>query len=136
LLLSRYTNNIMEQTAKKILIVEDEKLIVKPLEMKLKLSGFQTGVAYDGKEALDILTKEKYDLILLDLMMPDIDGFAVLKELNKRGDQTPVIIASNLNQVEDVSRALEMGVKNYYVKSNTSLEEIVENVEKTLGISQ
>lgn len=125
----------MEQNFKKILIVEDEKLIVKPLEIKLKLSGFQVGTAYDGKEALDILAKEKYDLILLDLMMPDIDGFTVLKELNKRGDQTPVIIASNLNQIDDVSRALEMGVKNYYVKSNTSLEEIVENVKKTLGIS-
>lgn len=97
----------------------------------MKLPGFQTGAAYDGKDALDILAKEKYDLALLDLMMPNVGCFAVLKELNKRGDQTQVIIASNLN----LSKALKIGVKNYYVKSNILLEKIVENIKKTLDIS-
>ena len=122
------------ETPKKILIVEDENLIVKPLEMKLKISGFETGVAYDGQEALDILSKEKYDLVLLDLMMPKIDGFGVLAEMKKRGDQTPVIVASNLNQMDDISKALELGVNSYYVKSNTTLGDIVENIKKALNI--
>lgn len=123
----------MADQLKRILIVEDERLIVKPLDIKLRLSGFETMAAYDGGEALDIMSREKFDLVLLDLMMPKIDGFAVLAELNKRGDMTPVIVASNLNQMGDISRALEMGVKNYYVKSNTSLDEIVQQVHKALG---
>jgi DNA-binding response OmpR family regulator len=124
----------MAESLKKILIVEDEKLIIKPLELKLKLSGFETGVAYNGEEALEILKNEKFDLVLLDLMMPRVDGFAVLSELKKRGDETPVIVASNLNQMDDISRALELGVNSYYVKSNTSLSEIVENIRKALNV--
>jgi two-component system alkaline phosphatase synthesis response regulator PhoP len=124
----------MAESPKKILIVEDEKLIVKPLELKLKLSGFETKVAYNGQEALDMMKNEKFDLVLLDLMMPEIDGFAVLNELRKRGDSTPVIVASNLNQMEDISKALELGVTSYYVKSNTSLGEIVENVKKAIKV--
>ncbi|MFA5248361.1 MAG: response regulator [Patescibacteria group bacterium] len=124
----------MAESLKKILIVEDEKLIIKPLELKLKLSGFETGVAYNGEEALEILKNEKFDLVLLDLMMPRVDGFAVLIELKKRGDETPVIVASNLNQMDDISRALELGVNSYYVKSNTSLSEIVENIRKALNV--
>jgi DNA-binding response OmpR family regulator len=124
----------MAESLKKILIVEDEKLIIKPLELKLKLSGFATGVAYDGEEALELLKNEKFDLVLLDLMMPKVDGFAVLTELKKRGDKTPVIVASNLNQMDDISRALELGVNSYYVKSNTSLGEIVENIKKALNV--
>jgi DNA-binding response OmpR family regulator len=120
--------------SKKILIVEDEKMIVKPLEMKLKLSGFETGVAYNGEEALAVLEKEKFDLILLDLMMPKVDGFGVLTELKKRGNLTPVIVATNLNQEGDISKALELGVFSYYVKADTSLSEIVDNVKKALQI--
>ncbi len=108
-------------------------MIIKPLETKLKLSGFETGVAYDGQEALNKLENEKFDLILLDLMMPKLDGFGVLAELKKRGDKTPVIVASNLNQMEDISKALELGVNNYYVKSNTTLNEIVDNVKKAIN---
>jgi DNA-binding response OmpR family regulator len=118
---------------KKILIVEDEKMIVKPLDMKLKLSGFDTKVANDGEEAMAILDKEKFDLILLDLMMPKMDGFGVLAEMKKRGDMTPVIVATNLNQEGDISKALELGVSNYYVKADTSLSDIVENVKNALN---
>jgi DNA-binding response OmpR family regulator len=118
---------------KKILIVEDEKMIIKPLEMKLKLSGFDTAVAYDGEEALGILEKDKFDLILLDLMMPKIDGFGVLSAMKKKGDKTPVIVATNLNQEGDISKAMELGVSNYYVKADTSLGDIVENVKKVLN---
>lgn len=122
-------------SSKKILIVEDEELIIKPLKMKLELSGFETNVAYDGEEALKVLKKEDFDLILLDLMMPKLDGFGVLNELKKDGNQTPVIVASNLNQMDDISKAIEAGVNNYYVKSNTTLDEIVDNVKKVLNIN-
>jgi DNA-binding response OmpR family regulator len=79
-----------------------------------------------------MLKEEKFDLILLDLMMPKVDGFDVLKELKNRVDETPVIIATNLNAEKDVSRVLELGVTNYYVKSDTTLDEIVQNVKRAL----
>jgi len=111
---------------KKILIVEDEAGIVKPLAMKLKLSGFDVKSAADGEEGLDAMSKEKFDLVLLDLMMPRVDGFEVLTKLRERKDHTPVIVATNLNQPSDVSRVFELGCTNYYVKSDTTLEQIVE----------
>jgi len=124
----------MSELAKKILIVEDERMIAKLLVMKLQSAGFEIGNAYDGQEALDILAKEKVDLILLDLMMPRVDGFDVLSELKRRGDMTPVIVATNLNQDNDISRVLDLGVSSYYVKSDTSLDEIVSNVKEALGM--
>lgn len=122
----------MPETSKRVLIVEDERLIVKPLAMKLELSGFSVSTAYDGQEALDILSKEKFDIILLDLMMPKVDGFDVLAELKRRNDITPVIIASNLNQESDVMRALELGVTSYYVKSDITLGEVVDKIREAL----
>jgi len=117
---------------KKILIVEDEEGIAKPLAMKLRLSGFEVENAYDGEQGLAALGNGKYNLILLDLMMPKVDGFAVLGELKKRGDQTPVIVATNLNSPEDVSRVFELGCTNYYVKADTTLDQIVDNARKTI----
>ena len=122
----------MSEHLKKILIVEDEELIAKPLSMKLRLSGFETKNAYNGEEALEILNKEKFDLILLDLLMPKVDGFSVLAELRKKGDTTPIIVATNLNQAEEVSRVFELGCTNYYVKADTTLDQIVENAKKTI----
>jgi len=122
----------MAESFKKILVVEDEELIAKPLSMKLRLSGFEVKNAFDGQEALENLAKEKFDLILLDLLMPKIDGFGVLADLQKKRDTTPVIVATNLNQAEDVSRVFELGCTNYYVKADTTLDQIVENVKKTI----
>jgi DNA-binding response OmpR family regulator len=122
----------MSESMKKILIVEDEEGIAKPLAMKLRLSGFEIENAYDGEQALAALGKGKYDLILLDLMMPKVDGFAVLGELQKRHDPTPVIVATNLNSPEDVSRVFELGCTNYYVKADTTLDQIVDNARKTI----
>ena len=125
--------NKSETPPKKVLVVEDEELIAKPLSMKLKLSGFGVKNAYNGEEALDILAKEKFDLIILDLMMPKVDGFGVLTELKNWGDKTPVVVATNLNQAEDVSRVFELGVTNYYVKSDTTLDQIVEHVWRAIN---
>lgn len=124
----------MPELGKKILIVEDERLIAKPLAMKLQFSGFEVKNAYDGAEALSAMANEKFDLVLLDLMMPKVDGFDVLSELKKRGDMTPVIVASNLSQEKDISRVLELGVTSYYVKTNTTLEEIVTNIKMALNM--
>jgi len=114
---------------KKILIVEDEKSLAHTLQIKLEGAGYHTTVASDGQEALDILAgKEKYDLILLDLILPKLDGFRVMEELKKMENKTPVIVLSILSQEEDRRRAAELGARDYFVKSHTSLADLVKLV--------
>ncbi len=124
----------MLKTGKKILIVDDEKPMVRALELKLGHTGFEVKSVFDGEEAMETLAKEKYDLILLDLIMPRKDGFAVMAEMKEKMIGTPVIVLSNLGQKEDVQRSRELGAKGYIIKSNTTLLEIVNQVRKALGI--
>lgn len=118
---------------KKILIVEDERPMATALELKLGKSGFFAHAVYDGTEAIKILEKEKYDLILLDLMMPKKDGFSVMEDLNKMGIKTPIIISSNLGQEEDINKAKKMGAVGYFIKSDTPISEVVNHVRRALG---
>ena len=119
--------------ASKILIIEDEMAMARALVLKLKRAGHEAQIACDGEEALEILSKESFDLLLLDLMMPKIDGFGVLESLEKKRKVPPIIIISNLSQEKDVSKAMDMGVEDYLVKSNNTLGAIVERVEKALS---
>ncbi|MEK7607273.1 MAG: response regulator [Patescibacteria group bacterium] len=120
------------QKKKKILIVEDEKPMARALELKLAHGGFDAVVAYDGEQGLDLLKTHSVDLILLDLIMPKLDGFAVLTELKQKGNKTPVIILSNLSQGGDEKRARELGALEFYIKSNTPIADIVTRVEQIL----
>lgn len=122
----------MDQPAKKILVVEDEKPMAKALALKLNKSGFEAKAVFNGEEAIDILVKEKFDLIVLDLIMPKVDGFQVLNKLKEIGSQTPVIISSNLSQEEDFSRAKKLGAVDFFVKSDTPITEVVEHIKKSL----
>lgn len=117
---------------KVILIAEDEKPLARVLSLKLNSAGYQTTTVFDGQEALDLLAKQSFDLIILDLVMPKIDGFNVLTELNKRGSKIPVIVASNLSQSEDLEKAKKLGAVDYFVKSDVSLAEIVDKVKQHL----
>ncbi|PIV90711.1 response regulator [Candidatus Gracilibacteria bacterium CG17_big_fil_post_rev_8_21_14_2_50_48_13] len=114
--------------SKTILIVEDEKPLVHALQLKLGAQGFHVLTAEDGEAALALLETEQVDLILLDLVMPKVDGFQVLAALAKKGNTVPVVVASNLGQEQDVKRAKEFGVKDYFIKSNTSLADVVEKI--------
>lgn len=117
---------------KKILIAEDEKPIAKAMELKLNHSGFEARAVFDGEEALEALAKEKFDLVVLDLIMPKRDGFSTLSEIKKRGIKVPVIISSNLSQEEDKEKAKNMGAIDFFIKSNTPINEIVDNIKKYL----
>jgi DNA-binding response OmpR family regulator len=123
----------MSEPAKKVIVIEDEEMIAKPLTMKLKFSGFEVDNAADGEEGLAKIASNKYDVILLDLMMPKLDGFGVLAELQKQSNRIPVIVATNLNSPEDVSRVMDLGCTNYYVKSDTPLDQIVETVRRAIS---
>lgn len=119
--------------SKKILIAEDERAIAKALELKLKNSGYDVTVAYDGQEALNNLKTNQYDLLVLDLMMPNVDGYQVLENLRDSNNTTPVIVASNLSQDNDFQKAKSLGAKDYFIKSNTSLAELVEKIKSILN---
>jgi DNA-binding response OmpR family regulator len=113
----------------KILIAEDEKPLARALELKLTRSGFHTRVALNGVEALQAMKEESFDLILLDLIMPQKNGFEVLEEMRAQNIQIPVIVVSNLGQEEDRKRVEELGAIQYVVKSNVSLAEIVKGIK-------
>lgn len=130
----------MSTTAKKaaakkkpsILIVEDERPLAHALEIKMGHEGYDTTVASTGQQGLKEALTGKYQLILLDLILPEMDGFAILKELVAKKAKTTVVILSNLGQEEDRKKAEEMGVKHYLVKSNVPLSDIVKVVKSIL----
>ena len=113
---------------KKVLIVEDEKSLARALELKLISAGFEVKVAVDGREAVALAKAEPFDVILLDLIMPVLDGFGVLSQLKAMGNKAKVIVTSNLSQKEDIDKAKNLGACDYVVKSDMSLAQIVDIV--------
>lgn len=116
---------------KKVLITEDDKFLANAYRLKLAKEGFETKVAGDGKEALEILQTYKPDLILLDLVMPVMDGFATLEAIHKDNQLNgiPVIVASNLGQKEDIDRATSLGAKGYIVKADMPMSQIISKIK-------
>ncbi|HLD32204.1 MAG TPA: response regulator [Candidatus Peribacteraceae bacterium] len=117
---------------KKILIVEDERPLAHALELKFQHEGFDTTVCVNGKDALEEALKNKYDMILLDLIMPQMDGFTFMEELKSRKKNYKIIILSNLGQDEDRMRSKELGAIDYFVKSNTPITDIIKRVKISL----
>ncbi|MFA5021270.1 MAG: response regulator [Patescibacteria group bacterium] len=117
---------------KRVLIVEDEHPLAHALELKLRNQGLETVIAANGKQGLDEVSKGNIDLILLDLILPGLDGFAFLEQLRGKGKKTPVIVLSNLGQEEDRERAGKFDVAEYHVKANTPLSAIVKSVTSFL----
>lgn len=118
----------------KILFIEDEPTLQKTLGDVLEKEGFEIKTAFDGKEGLEKAKEFKPDLILLDLILPKMDGFAVLREFKKDESlkATPVIVLTNLEGTSDVEKVLELGATTYLVKANYDLKEVVEKIKKTL----
>jgi len=115
-----------------ILIAEDEKAYCHALVLKLKNAGFNTVGVSNGEEAVEALKKEKFDLLILDLVMPQMSGFEVLEEMNNLKIKLPTIIMSNLSQTEDKKKVNDLGVTNFIEKADTSLVDIVNRVRELL----
>jgi DNA-binding response OmpR family regulator len=130
-------NNLKEKKEERmrILVVEDDKFLRELLVRKLESEEIDTSIAIEGKEALKKIKEELPQLILLDLILPGLDGFGILKEIKK--DPTtakiPVIILSNLGQREEVERGIELGADDYLVKAHFTPGEIVDKIKKLLG---
>lgn len=118
--------------ANRILICEDEKPLSSALNLKLSSQGYTPTIVNNGREALEKLSQNQFDLILLDLIMPEVDGFEVLEELKNKGISTPVIVLSNLGQKEDIEKAKTLGAKDFFIKSDTPIAEVVEKVKNHL----
>lgn len=118
----------------KILIVEDDQILVKMYKTKFELEGYEVEAAYEGKEGLEKLEQFSPDLILLDLAMPEMDGFEFLKNLAKkeRWEKIPVVILTNLGQESDIKKAKELGAKDYLIKVNLTPKEVVKKIKKYL----
>lgn len=122
----------MPETKEKILVVEDDKFLIKAYNIKFTRAGFEVITATDGAEGLEMAKKELPKLILLDLMLPKIDGFEFLKRMavDESLKNIPVIVLSNLGQQTDKERALALGAKEYLIKADYSLDEIIEKSNK------
>jgi len=120
----------------KILLVEDERMVREAVRRKLENSGFQVFEAGDGQEAITIAQKDKPDLILLDLIIPLLDGISVLEKLRAEswGKNIPVIILSNLADSETVEESKKRGVSDYLVKTDWSLDDVVAKVKIILNL--
>ena len=116
---------------KHILVVEDENTLAFALKKKLESAGYIVNVALDGKEALNKIEQEKPDLVLLDLILPVMDGFTVLRELKKKPEyeSMPVIVLTNLSSDEDIADVLNAGGTDYFIKTEHSLDDIILTVK-------
>lgn len=120
---------------KKVLIVEDNETLLQALERKLVGYGYIVAKARDGEEGLRAITDGKPDVVLLDILMPKLDGFAVLEKLHSDGviPTLPIIIISNSGQPVEIDRAVKLGARDYLVKAEFDPEEVVEKVRAVLG---
>ncbi len=111
---------------KKILIIEDESALQKTLGEILSQQGYEVLSALNGEVGLKLAQSKKPDLILLDLILPKIHGFDVLKKIkdNPETREIPVIVLTNLESIEDIKKAMELGATTYLVKANYSLKEL------------
>jgi DNA-binding response OmpR family regulator len=113
---------------KKILIVEDEAILSGVLKDRFEDDGWKVSIAVDGEVAMAAIKGGKFDLVLLDLIMPKKDGFEVLKELRSEPEfkDLPILVLSNLGGDEDIKKALSLGATDYFVKTQHPVSEILE----------
>jgi len=122
---------------KKILIVEDDPFLIDIYTTKLKDSGFSVEVAKEGESALRKLTEEKFDLLLLDIVLPQIDGWEILGKIKNAphqygGARLKIVILSNLGQKEEVEKGLKLGATKYLIKAHHTPSEVVEEIKEVL----
>ncbi len=120
---------------KKILFVEDESILQKAFGDVLQQKGYKILNALNGEIGLRMAKSENPDLILLDLVLPRLHGFEVLKKLKEDPEtkEIPVIVLTNLEKMEDINKAIELGATTYLVKTEYKIEEVIEKIKKIIG---
>jgi len=126
----------MSEEKKQVLIVEDDPDIAALLKKKLQLEGFDVLLVGDGEEALDLLEKQIPDFIILDILMPKIEGLSVLQMIHdgEKTNHIPVIVLSNLDSEASKEQVRAIGEYEYYIKASTNLDDLVKRIKIRLGI--
>jgi len=125
----------MSAPTPKVLLVEDDPMIIRLYDRKFKLEGYKLTKAFNGFDGLEALKKEQPDIILLDIMMPKMSGLEMLKIVkdDPQYKNLPVVMLTNLgDRAEDVEKCKELGAEDYWVKANMKLEEITERINAIL----
>ncbi|MBI2415658.1 MAG: response regulator [Candidatus Kerfeldbacteria bacterium] len=119
----------------KVLLVEDDEMLHGMYIHKFKNQGYEVISAYNGAEGIEKSITEKPDIILLDVIMPKMDGFVALKKMRKNSDtaKTPIIMLTNLGQDEDIRKGKELGADDYFIKANHTPQEVVDKVKTLLN---
>ncbi len=126
--------NTPRGTGKKILIVEDDEQFLWIIRQSFSAVGFPVVSAGDGEEGLKMIEEEKPDLILLDIMMPKMNGIEMAQQMKLKGVTTPIIFLTNMGDVEHMSKAIETIQSDYIIKSDVPVDQIIVQVKKKLGI--
>ena len=113
----------------RILIIEDEIPLSTAMSARFRLEGIDAVAVYNGSDAVEALKKDKFNLVLLDLMLPDINGFQILEKKREMGLTTPVLVMTVLSQPEDEKRAMSLGATEYLKKGDISLADIVDKAK-------
>lgn len=132
-----YDKSIMTQSEKKkhIVLIEDEETLANIMRLKLQKAGYEVSVEGDGDKAIDLITSQKPDLVLLDILLPGKNGFDILEGLHEAGmlPALPVIVISNSGQPVELNKILSFGVRDYLIKINFSPQEVLEKVRQVLS---
>ncbi len=120
---------------KKILLVEDDPLIVKIYKTRLEEEDFEVEVVSQGEKVVDKLKKNEFDLVLLDIVLPELTGFEILKRIKGEGllEDLKVLILSNLGEKRNVEKASKLGAVSYLIKAHHTPTEVIDEVKKTLS---
>lgn len=124
----------MTKINKKILIAEDDKSLLLALQEKFTNEGFSVVTALDGEEGLMVAEKEKPDLLLLDILMPKIDGITMARKLKETGINAPIIFLTNLDDIKHISEAIEVSKSDYLIKSDWKISDIITKVKEKLDL--
>lgn len=120
----------------RILLVEDDQFLSTLLKNRLLKENYDVTLAMDGPAALEFMKKERYDLVLLDLILPGKSGFEVMEEIREEPkwsvEGAPIIIISNLGQESDIERSRDLGASDYFIKARTSIDELMKKVAKVI----
>ena len=119
---------------KKILVIDDDQFFGKTLEAALPSGKYEVVQAGDGEEGLKKLKDEKPDLVILDMMMPKLDGSAFMRKMQDEPElhKCPILVSSNLSSVKKISDVMAMGAVGYVIKSEESMSSIVQDIERIL----
>lgn len=121
----------MEEPAKKVMLIEDDRFLSSLIKTRLEKDGLSVIQSFDGDDAIKRLPEERPNLVILDLIMPKVNGFEVLKGISLMPglERTPVVIVSNLAQDSDIEKAQQLGAKAYFVKVKISIDDLIGKIE-------